>query len=291
MNNLPFISIVTPSYNQADFLVETIESVISQDYSHKEYLIIDGESSDGSADIIRRYEPSLAYWVSEPDKGQAHAINKGFALARGEILAWLNSDDFYYPGALTAVAETFAAHPEVDLVYGDFVYIDAQGQIIRSRRVFPNISYNMLLFHDYLGQPAVFFRRSLLDRVGLLDENLYYCLDWDLFLRMWRLKIGALHLPKILATYRLVASAKSHAEDSPAYLREMHLVQQRHMNNRFRSAGLNRLWYRWLFYCSFAIRAWSVIRDDPLAYIRTYNRLFEWRRILRLWNQRLKSPY
>lgn len=290
MDKSPFISIVTPSYNQVNFLAETIESVISQDYPHKEYLIIDGGSNDGSADLIRRYEPHLAYWVSEPDKGQAHAVNKGFARAKGEVLGWLNSDDLYLPGALTAVAEIFAAHPEVDLVYGDFIYTDVHGWPLRRRRVFPAISYNMLLFHDYLGQPAVFYRRSLLDRVGPLDESLYYCLDWDLFLRMWP-RSRRLHCPKVLATYRLAASAKSHAEDSPAFLKEMHLVQQRHMGQISRSAKLNRLWYRCFFYFSFAIRAWSVIRDNPLDYIRVYYRMFSWGRILSLWNLRLKSPY
>ena len=120
----PKISVITPSYNQAQFLERTIRSVIEQDYSNREYIIIDGGSSDASADIIRRYADRLTYWVSEKDNGQAHAINKGFAKASGNLLCWLNSDDFYEPDTLPFIADYFKSNPEVDVVCGGTCQVD-----------------------------------------------------------------------------------------------------------------------------------------------------------------------
>jgi glycosyltransferase involved in cell wall biosynthesis len=287
---LPLISVVTPSYNQARFLEDTLRSVLSQDYPRSEHIVVDGGSTDGSVDIIRRHAPHLRYWVSEPDRGQSHAINKGLAMAQGGVLAWLNSDDTYLPGALAEVGAFFARHPDVDLVYGDYVYTDADGRPLRRRHVFATMSYESLLYHDYLGQPAVFFRRSLFDKVGPLDESLHYCMDWDLFLRMWRV-CRPRHLPVVLATYRLDQSAKSNAEDTAAALASAHLVQQRHMNRRFSSPWLNRAWHRAYFYSSFLVRAWAVLRDNPLDYVRTISRMFPGRRLLRLLAVRLRSPF
>ena len=130
MTDLPLVSIVTPSYNQAAFLEETIRSVLEQDYPRVEYIIIDGGSTDGSAEIIQRYADRLAYWVSERDRGQTDAINKGFARATGSILAWLNSDDTYQPGALREAVDYLLAHPDVGMVYGDGNFIDEHGKVI-----------------------------------------------------------------------------------------------------------------------------------------------------------------
>jgi glycosyltransferase involved in cell wall biosynthesis len=290
MMELPLISIVTPSYNQAQFLEETLRSVAAQDYPRKEHIVIDGGSTDSSVDIIRRYEPHLRYWVSEPDRGQSHAINKGLRVATGDVLAWLNSDDTYMPGALSRVGALFAAHPGVDLAYGDFLYTDMAGRAMRRRRVFSSMSYESLLYHDYLGQPAVFFRRSLLEQVGLLDEALHYCMDWDLFLRMWRV-CRPQHVPQVLATYRLDRQAKSNAEDTAAAIAAAHLVQQRHMNRRFSRPGVNRAWHRACFYASFLVRAGAVIRDNPFDYIRTLHQMFPGRRLLRVLGARLRSPF
>jgi len=290
MPSLPFFSIVTPSYNQARFVEATLQSVLTQDYPHKEYLVLDGGSTDGSADIIRRYAERLDYWVSESDRGQAHAINTGFARAKGDVLGWLNSDDTLLPGALTAMAETFAAHPEVDLVYGDFVYTDPDGNHLRRRHVFPNLTYETLWHHDYLGQPAVFFRRSLWERIGPLDESLYNCMDWDLFLNMWKV-CHPLHIPRVLATYRLQPSSKSAAEDSVRVMQEMHLIQQHHAIRRFRQSWLDRLWLRYQHYLAFGLRAWTVLRDNPLSYLKTMRLMFPGRRLLRLFKFRLRSPF
>ena len=287
---LPLISIVTPSYNQARFLEDTLRSVVAQGYPRTEHIVIDGGSSDGSVDIIRRYAPHLRSWVSEPDRGQSHAINKGLAQAHGDVLTWLNSDDTYLPGALDEVGRFFAGHPDVDLVYGDYVYTDAAGRPMRRRHVFDTIAYESLLYHDYLGQPAVFFRRGLFEKVGPLDESLHYCMDWDLFLRMWRV-CRPRHLPKVLATYRLDHAAKSNAEDTEAAVAAAHLVQQRHMNRRFSQPWLNRAWHRGHFYGSFLLRTWAVVRDNPLDYARTVSQMFPGRRLLRVLAARLRFPF
>ena len=287
---LPLISIVTPSYNQARFLEETLRSVVAQGYPRTEHIVVDGGSTDGSVDIIKRYESHLRSWVSEKDRGQSHAINKGLAQATGEILTWLNSDDTLLPGALNEVGAFFAGHPDVDLVYGDYLYTDADGRPMRRRHVFDKISYESLLYHDYLGQPAVFFRRSLLDKVGPIDESLHYCMDWDLFLRMWRV-CRPCHLPRVLATYRLDQAAKSNAEDTEAAVAAAHLVQQRHMNQRFAQPWLNRAWHRGHFYASFLLRTWAVVRDNPLDYVRTINQMFPGRRLMRVLAARMRFPF
>src|SRR3989337_3125219 len=126
----PLVSIVTPSYNQGSFLEETIRSVLGQDYPHLEYIIVDGGSSDGSGEIIQRYSDRLAWWISEPDQGQTDAINKGFSRAKGEIFAWLNSDDTYLPGAVSEAVSFLSSHPEVGMVYGDANLIDDSGKVI-----------------------------------------------------------------------------------------------------------------------------------------------------------------
>jgi hypothetical protein len=152
------------------------------------------------------------------------------------------------------------------------------------------MSYETLLYHNYLGQPAVFFRRSLYEKVGPLDEPLYFCLDWDLFLRMWRV-CRPLHVPSVLATYRLDHAAKSNAEDTAKAMATAHVVQQRNMNRRFSQNWLNRLWHRGYFYSSFLVRAWTVVRDNPLDYVRTITMMFPGRRLFRLWETRLRPPF
>lgn len=284
------ITLVTPSFNQARFLGETFSSVALQAYPNLEHIVIDGGSTDGSVELIQKHASQLSYWVSERDRGQSHAINKGFARATGEVLGWLNSDDTLLPGALASVAEVFQREPDIDLVYGDFVYTDADGRPMRRRHVFKTMSYESLLYHDYLGQPAVFFRRRLWETVGPLDESLYYCMDWDLFLRMWRV-CRPKHIPVVLATYRLDQSAKSNAEDTTAAVTAAHVVQQRNLNQRFATPWINRLWHRGYFYASFCVRAWAVLRDNPLDYARTITAMFPGRRLLRLLWARVRSPF
>lgn len=181
----PRISIVTPSYNQGQFLEETIRSVLLQGYPNLEYFIIDGGSSDGSVEIIRRYAPWIDYWVSEPDRGQSHAINKGLARTTGEILCWLNSDDVLLPGSLWAVGSFFAAHPKDLLVSGQAIWRDSAGRHIGDHTLTVHVFRDLLRYHQgrFLAQPAVFMRRELVQRTGPLDEDLTYTMDLDLWLR------------------------------------------------------------------------------------------------------------
>ena len=204
------VTIVTPSYNQGEFLEETILSVLNQDYPRIEYLIIDGGSTDGSVEIIRRYENRLAYWVSEPDRGQSHAINKGFQRANGEILGWLNSDDVYCPGAVRAAVDFLELHPDVALMYGGADMIGLDGSMLGPIPVEDFDAPVCIARHRYIiPQPAAFFRREAIERVGLLDERLNYCLDWDYWMRMALAGLKVSRVPQILARCRLHPDAKT----------------------------------------------------------------------------------
>ncbi|MDZ4158188.1 MAG: glycosyltransferase family 2 protein, partial [Anaerolineaceae bacterium] len=174
------VSVVTPSYNQVRFLEATIRSVLEQDYPNIEYLIMDGGSTDGSVEIIRRYEDRLAGWVSEPDRGQTDAINKGFARAKGDIFAWLNSDDTYQPGAIAEAVSFFQQQPEVGLVYGDASFIDEDGKVIGR---FPSRQTNYHRLRQgyvHICQQASFFRADLWHKVGPLDDSFFFAMDYDL---------------------------------------------------------------------------------------------------------------
>lgn len=179
----PLVTIVTPSYNQAPYLEATIRSVLEQDYPNLEYMVFDGGSDDGSPEIIKQYADRLAYWVSEPDKGQADAINKGFGRASGEIVAWLNSDDMYLPGTIRRAVDVFQQRPEAGFVYADLLSINARGEHVNT------IAYRQYALEDLLaffiiGQPSVFIRRAALDKVGPLATSFNYLLDHQLWLRL-----------------------------------------------------------------------------------------------------------
>jgi len=201
------ISIVTPSYNQASFLEQTICSVLEQDVASLEYFVMDGGSKDGSLEIIQKHASRLAGWVSEKDRGQADAINKGLRQCKGEIVAWLNSDDYYLPGAIQRAVRAFDENPQAGLVYGDVLSVDAESKSFNLQRFEPFGLLDLMSFR-IISQPAVFMRRALLEQAGLLDPSYHCLLDHHLWLRLARLA-PVVYIPETLAAARYHAQAKN----------------------------------------------------------------------------------
>lgn len=202
------ISIVTPSFNQGQFIEETIRSVLLQNYHNFEYIIIDGKSTDNSLEIIQKYQNYLSYWVSEPDRGQTHAINKGLAIATGDIVAYLNSDDIYLPGTFKKIINFFQNNPDIDMLYGDLVHIDKQSKVIDVMCCDMLDRNKMFSFHYYFPQASVFFRKEMLEKIGLFDENLHLNMDYDYWMRL-SFEGKMTHIPQTLACARLYPEAKS----------------------------------------------------------------------------------
>jgi glycosyltransferase involved in cell wall biosynthesis len=244
----PLVSIITPSFNQASFLEETIRSVLAQEYTNIEYIIVDGSSTDGSLEIIQRYADRLAGWVSEPDKGQTDAINKGFALAKGDIFAWINSDDTYLPQAVSEASAYLQTHPEAGMVYGDANLIDETGQVIGK---FPARQTNYRRLRQgyvHIPQQASFFRSSHWRQVGPLDPSFYFAMDYDLWVRLARITLLHYH-PRLWANFRLHGEGKSVISDDRCWP-EMLRVHQREGGSRFSKlylkARIRPLVYGWL---------------------------------------------
>lgn len=203
----PKVTIVTPSYNQAEFLEETMLSVLNQDYPNLEYIVVDGGSTDGSVDIIKKYEDRLAWWVSEPDNGQSEAINKGFARATGEIFNWLNSDDILYPYAIRIAVHFLKKNPHCELVYGNRIVIDQKGRIVD---VLEPVSTNKMLakFAYRIPQETTFFTADLWRRVNGLNESLHFVMDTDLWHRFMK-ETDFFYIPEFLGAYRKHEESKS----------------------------------------------------------------------------------
>lgn len=205
----PTISIVTPSFEQGAYLERTIRSVLNQNYSALEYVVQDGASADETVEILRRLDPLLDDWRSEPDEGQADAINRGFARTAGEIMAWLNSDDLLLPGALAYVARYFAEHPGVDVVYGNRVMIDEDDRQI-GVWILPAHNDEALTLADFVPQETLFWRRRIWDRVGgRVDSDFKFALDWDLLLRFRAAGARIVRLPRFIGAFRVHAQQKT----------------------------------------------------------------------------------
>jgi glycosyltransferase involved in cell wall biosynthesis len=209
---LPRVSIVTPSFNQGQYINSTVRSVLSQDYQNLEYLVMDAASTDGTLEVLQRYadaHPTIMRFVSETDGGQTHALNKAVAQTTGEIIGWLNSDDFFAPGAISAAVEFFQQNTDVDLVYGDANFVDAKDQLITAcAHVEPYDWHRLVHYTDFIVQPAAFFTRRAFDAVGGGDESLRYTMDYDLFLKIAsRFKVA--YLPRMMANFRWWGQNKS----------------------------------------------------------------------------------
>jgi glycosyltransferase involved in cell wall biosynthesis len=249
------VSIVTPSFNQGKYIRNCIDSIRNQTYRPIEHIIIDNCSTDETGKILKEYKRNSndieVKIIVEPDKGQSDAINKGFKMANGEIVGWLNSDDLYLHDTFRTVAETFMKKHEVDAISGDYIIIDENSNIILKRKEI-GFDFEILLYcFDYIAQPTVFFRRHIFGKVGYLDESLHYGMDWEFWLRLGAHGTKFLHIPVFLAALRWQPSAKTIIYP-PRLSFENELIQQKYWNNtKFKSKYVHKLyalflkqWYR-----------------------------------------------
>lgn len=222
--NAPRIAMVTPSYNHAQYLGATIESIVSQNYPNLTYHVQDGGSIDGTLDLLKSFGERIS-WTSEPDKGQSNAINLGFAGADCEIMAYLNSDDMLLPGTLAYVANYFTSHPHVDVVYGHRVFIEREGLEV-GRAVLPSHDGKALQYADYIPQETMFWRKRVWDRIGPIDESFHYAMDWDFIMRAQEAGFKFVRLPRFLACFRIHDAQKT-ASTYAVGVREMGILRRR----------------------------------------------------------------
>lgn len=236
----PLVTIVTPSYNQVEYLARTMDSVLAQDYPNIEYIVIDGGSTDGSVELLEQYADRLAYWVSEPDRGQTEAINKGFARANGEIMAWINSDDTYQPGAVSAAVDYLMQHPEVGLVYGEANFIDEHDQVIGRFPAAQTDYQRLRQGYVHVPQQASFWRTAVWQQVGPLDDSLYFAMDYYLWVRIAE-RFPIRYLPGAFwANFRLHSDSKTIVDDDRCWP-EMMKIHRRDGGSWFSVIGVKYL--------------------------------------------------
>jgi glycosyltransferase involved in cell wall biosynthesis len=240
------ISIVTPSYNQGQYLEKTILSVLNQNYSNLEYIIIDGGSTDNSIEIIKKYEKHLTYWVSEKDDGQSDGINKGLSRCTGDIIAWLNSDDYYEPDTFKNVMSTFAQYPSAGLLYGNcrIIYVDAEGKALQQKIISPENVNGFSLLHYWKSyflppQPSMFWKKSIQDETRLLDKNLNYAMDMDFWLQLSE-HTQIVKANFLLSNYLVHTNSKSGSEGGfSKFKSEWKLVSESHLKSKSTFVNLN----------------------------------------------------
>jgi len=230
-NRDPLVSIITPSYNQGEFIEETIQSVLSQDYAHIEFIVIDGGSTDNTVEILKKYDEAID-WVSEKDKGQTDAINKGFRKAKGDILGWINSDDTFQPGAIKKVVDYFKANPDMKVVHGIGHYTDEKNRFLRPYSSDPHAKESLSQTLN-MCQPAFFIMREVIDNVGPLNCNLHYCMDYEFIIRISR-KYDIGFVDEHLANLRLYRGNKS------SYYQKMHAEVMEVQRKYFGRVSFNR---------------------------------------------------
>ena len=213
----PLVSIVTPSYNQAEFLTETIQSVLNQDYPRIEYVIVDGGSTDGSVEIIKEFQDRISWWVSEEDRGQTSAINKGFHKTTGQIYAWLNSDDLLKPRAVSEAVEFLTQNPEIGLVYGDLRYINQEGKYIGKFNARQTDHQKLRKGYVHIPQPATFWRADIWNKVGPLDPSLFFAMDYDLWIKIAAVTQIHYHKGYYWADFRIHSGSKTITADEQCW--------------------------------------------------------------------------
>lgn len=225
------ISLVTPSFLSGCYIEDTIKSVVEQNYQALEYSIQDGGSDDETVSVIRRYEDKLHRWESRPDKGQAHAINLGFAKTRGEVMAWLNADDLLLPGALNYIESFFRANPQVDVVYGHRVLINAENQEI-GRWILPPHCRHTITWHDFIPQETLFWRRSIWEKAGgQIDVTMQFAMDWELIMRFRQVGANFVRLPRFTGAFRVHPDMKSIKDVNTVGVEEMDMLRKRYRDH------------------------------------------------------------
>jgi glycosyltransferase involved in cell wall biosynthesis len=222
----PKISIITPSFNQGKFIEETIHSVLNQNYSNLEYIIIDGGSNDNSIDVIKKYEFKIKYWISEPDNGQSHAINKGLKQATGDIINWINSDDLLAPNSLSRIAEIYAKKPEIKCLIGNY-YIKSKNKTEEiTDKVLKNTFYDSVRY-PIIKQPSTFYSRIALEKMGTLNESLHYTMDYDWYIK-FLINFGVTDVYEttdFFSTFRLHDDSKT-SKNSELFEQEIFQLQE-----------------------------------------------------------------
>lgn len=238
--SLPKISVITPSYNQGQFIEQTILSVLSQGYSNLEYMILDGGSTDNTVEIIKKYEDKITYWQSKKDNGQASAINEGFARATGDILCWINSDDMYLPGILNKIVGSFTAINSAEIVFGNCFHFNDQSKKTRGSDVVAKHKRFKLSLCDYIIQPSSFFTRTAWQNTGVLNESLHFSFDWDWFIRAE--KAGAILTP-VKEYFSLYRIHDAHKSGGGGTKRTQELKQ---VASRYNEERLSKAFSKWL---------------------------------------------